>query len=259
MVDVHCHLTHPPLYYHRSSIVRKCRELGIKGIVDCITSIDMWEREVERNDEEIYLSLGIHPQIVEEKDYSEELSTLDRLVRNKRVVAIGEIGFDKYRKKSDFSKQRKVFLKQLEIAQEHDLPVIVHCLGYYDQLLLILKEKNPGIPVILHRYSAGDGQIDAFSKFYCFFSYSGDVLNTYNKKIRKSVIKTDVSRILAETDAPYLKIDYRTGTPCDLPLIIEKIAMLKKIKFKSMREQINGNIKRAFLGRIHFKNEANNR
>ncbi len=254
MVDIHCHLTHPPLYYRRSSIVRKCRELGIKGIVDCITSIDMWEKELERNDKEIYLSLGIHPQIVEDKDYSEELSILDKLVKNKRVVAIGEIGFDKYKKRAAFSKQRNVFLKQLEIAQKHSLPVIVHCFGYYDQLLSILKEKKIDVPVILHRYSAGDGQVNAFSKINCFFSYSGDVLNTYNKKVQKSIIKTDNNRILAETDAPYLKIDNRIGTPCDLPLIIERIAELKNIKFKSIKEQINGNIKRAFLGRIHFEN-----
>ena len=251
MVDIHCHLSHSPLEKIRDSIVQKCRQLGINYLVNCVTSLNKWESELNIIEPNVLLSLGIHPQSVKDVDYSYWLNQLEKLTNSSRVAAVGEIGFDKYKFNADYSVQEKIFFSQLEIAQNKSLPLVIHCRGHYDKLQNILKQKKITVPLILHRYTGGDGQVNAFAKLGCYFSFSADILNPQNKKTLNSIKATPAELILAETDAPYFHENSKSwGTPCALPQVISVIAEIKNTKNSKMRKIIDENITIAFQERI---------
>lgn len=251
MVDIHCHLSHPPLEQIRDSIVKKCRRLDINYLVNSVTSLNKWESELNLIEPNVLLSLGIHPQSVKDIDYSYWLNQLENFTDSSRVVAVGEIGFDKYKFNTGYSVQEKIFLFQLQIAQSKSLPLVIHCRGYYHKLQNIIKQKKITVPLILHRYTGGDGQVNAFAKLGCYFSFSANILNPRNKKTLNSIKAVPAELILAETDAPYFHENSKSwGTPCVLPRVISVISEIKKIKNAKMREIIDENITHAFQGRI---------
>ncbi|MBN2363636.1 TatD family hydrolase [candidate division WOR-3 bacterium] len=256
MIDVHCHLTHPPLSFKRQIVVTKAKEAGVKIIIDSVTDWNIWESEILRKEEGVCISPGIHPQSIVDDDFSRQIALLSSLAKNFRVAAIGEIGYDTLKNTADLKLQRTVFNLQLEIAHREQIPVIIHCLGQYDLLLRELKGMNIKVPLILHRYSGGDGQVRAFSALGCYFSVSADVLNPKNKKLRKSVESIPSELMLAETDSPYFFFGGKpnSGTPAQLPLVIEEIAKIKKMSFEKTRELIYENARRIFKKRIFFEN-----
>ncbi len=254
MTDVHCHLTHRPFSDKRDVVIKEARKAGVRIIIDSVTDPSLWETEIRRDEEGIYVSLGIHPQSVTERDFSSELELLGLLAGNPKTAAIGEIGLDTIKNITDIKTQSKVFLAQIEIAVSEKIPVIIHCLGQYDLLLKILKNKKPSVPLILHRYSGGDGQVKAFSSLGCFFSIGGNVLNPDGKRLANSVLKIPDELIVAETDAPYFYFGEKreVGTPAHLPLVVEAISKIKGEDFHGMKQKIYENSKRAFPERISF-------
>lgn len=254
MTDVHCHLSHFPIADRRDEVIRQARMAGVDTIIDCITDPGLWEKEAAKKEPGIYVSVGIHPQSVREKDFSPEMLALEHLSKNMKVAAIGEAGFDTLKNSVGINLQKKILYSQAEIAVSAGLPIIIHCCGQYDLLLKELKNLRLNIPVILHRYSGGDGQVGAFAAIGCFFSVSGNVLHPNNKKLFNSVRKMPDELILAETDAPYFFPDKRkkSGTPAHLPLVVEKISAIKGKDFFSMNAEIHENTRRAFRERVSF-------
>ncbi|MBN1620199.1 TatD family hydrolase [candidate division WOR-3 bacterium] len=247
-------MTHSPFSDKRDAVIKEARSAGVRIIIDSVTDPSLWEGEVHREEEGVYVSLGIHPQSVTEGDFSKELRLLGLLAGNPKTAALGEIGLDTLKNITDKETQMKIFLEQIEIAVSERISVIIHCLGQYDLLLKALKNTKPAVPVILHRYSGGDGQVGAFSTLGCFFSISGNILNPEGKKLAKSVMRMPNELIVAETDAPYFYIGEKReiGSPAHLPLVIEAISKIKGEDYHGMKQKIYENSKRAFPERISF-------
>jgi len=234
MTDIHCHLTHFSNSIEKKEVVRRAKYNNIK-IVDCITEPDLWNNVLNK---EVLYSVGIHPKLVENKDYSKEYILMEKI--SNQLVAIGEIGYDKTNKEK--KKQQEVFFNQISIAKKKKLPILIHCNKRYDKLYKDLKNLQLKIPVIIHRYSGGDGLVDSFIKIGCYLSYSIDILS--NKKIRSSFEKTPIDKILVETDAPYLKYKDKIFTSSDIPYLICEMSKIKK--FERLNEKIEDNCKNIF-------------
>lgn len=165
------------------------------------------------------ISFGIHPQ----DPQKEELETLLRLIGEKRIEAVGEIGLDLFSDefRATFSLQSELFKRQLEIAAEHDLPVVLHIRKAVQQLFSLehLLKKNSS--VIFHSYSGTADEALTFLRHgvNACFSFGNALLNGH-KRAAECIKMLPVERILTETDAPYQP---KAGKPFSRPEDLEEI------------------------------------
>jgi len=185
---------------------------------------------------------GIHPH--DAKDYSDAVHEQIRVnARTDRMVAIGEIGLDYYYEHSDRSRQREVFERQLQLAIELDLPIVVHT-----------READADTEAILRNFTADLRQRGVIHSFtsgmvlaeYCLgegFHLGFNGISTFNRadNVREVIAMTPLTQILFETDSPYLTpVPYRgkPNAPYYLPFIAEKVAAVKQVSLETLLPQV---------------------
>ena len=143
MIDSHCHLDHEPLFSNLNKVIERSKKVGIEKILTICTTFHSFTKikEILEKDEIIFGTYGIHPHEAKEVtiDYRNELKNK---AHHKKVVAIGEIGLDYHYNFSDPIIQKKIFMEQLELANELDLPAIVHCRESDDDLYSCIKDSK---------------------------------------------------------------------------------------------------------------------
>jgi TatD DNase family protein len=151
-----------------------------------------------QNKEKIYFSVGIHPWHID-KDVEKKLKVLSRIASHRHILAIGETGLDKL-SSVDFNLQKEIFIRQIAIAKEVGKPLIVHCVKAWNEILAILKEMQPGVPVIFHGFRSKPLLAVRLIKagYYLSFGY------LFNEK---SLQATPLERIFLETDDKDYSID----------------------------------------------------
>lgn len=174
--------------------------------------------------ENVYAALGYFYSFADEIS-EEDISLLDYQLDNDNVVAVGEIGLDYYYSKDNKDNQIVLFEKMLNLAQKHNLPVIVHSRKSIQDTFDILKKYD--VVGSLHCYQGSAEMAKEFIKLGFYIGVGGPVTHTNNKKIRKMLREIDVNHILVETDSPYLTPQEKRGeenTSLNLKYIIRKIA-----------------------------------
>lgn len=192
----------------------------------------------ERFKEKMSVSFGVHPQ---DPDQS-KLKILEKLILEKRIDAIGEIGFDRYTDefKNNFDKQIEVFEFQLDLAVKNSFPVILHIRKAYEDMFSYSLALSKLPAVIFHSFSGTFEQADFFIKrgVNAFFSFGTPIING-NRKALKTLGKLPVERILAETDAPYQPVSGKQfSTASDIISVIEKAAVIKEVNRSEMENAI---------------------
>ena len=187
----------------------------------------------------LYSSVGIHPH--EAKTYTEETedflrsSLEDR--KEKRIMALGEIGLDYYYDLSERSVQREVFAKQLEIAKEYDVPVILHERDATGDCLDILRRfyregRLRSLPGVCHCCSCSLEASQELVKMGFYIGFDGPLIFKNNKKTPEVARNTPWDRIVIETDSPYLTPEPNRGLinePCHVPYVCARLAEIKGV------------------------------
>ncbi len=153
---------------------------------------------------ENFLSIGIHPWQVGDNTgdlLSEALNIFDK----KNPVAIGEIGLDKFRNKAFFENQKEVFIQQIDYAESHKLPVVIHCVKAFSELLHILKSNSFTIPFIIHGFSQNIQIARQLMRYEVFFSF-GSVLKFGLPKFHNLFREIPDNRVFFETDEDEISI-----------------------------------------------------
>ncbi|MDR0854766.1 MAG: TatD family hydrolase [Christensenellaceae bacterium] len=229
MIDTHAHLTDERLLPFTDEIVKS----GLKRIVtvgcnaaDCVKAYAL-----AREYGHVFCALGIHPH--DAKDYDDNAeSGLRRLIagdNNKKVVALGEIGLDFHYDLSPRDAQRKAFEKQILLANEFNLPVVLHVREAADDALSILRENRQFIEngLLFHCFAEdkvyANKILNTFDKAY--FAFGGAV--TFKNSDRAAVAASlPVDRVLLETDCPYMTpVPYRgqLNKPQYLNLVLNRL------------------------------------
>lgn len=234
LIETHCHLD----YLKQDDIdtvVNKSHQEGIEKIITIAVSPNNLDRvlEISQNYNQIYCSQGIHPH--ESIHFTQEVH--DKIKKNShqdKVVAIGEIGLDYHYNHSPKEKQKDVLRKQLEIACQRNLPVIIHSREAEEDTIAILSEfigdlKKKGV---IHSFTSkmNLAQFAIDNNFY--LGFNGIITFKNAQDIQEIVKKISLKFILLETDAPYLTpVPHRgkENAPYYLPLVAKKIAELKKV------------------------------
>ena len=213
-----------------------------------------------------YAAVGVHPHDTE-KFTDSDLSVLRELIRRPKVVAVGEIGLDYYRDYSPREKQRDAFQKQLRLALDERMPIIIHDRESGGDMFRMLTEEGafseerisafppnpetgkPDARIIMHCFSGSLEQAVEYIKRGCTISIAGPVTYKNNKKTVRVAAGIPLANMLIETDSPYLTPEPFRGKPNE-PVYVEyvarKIAELRGISYEEVAGATLSNARRVF-------------
>lgn len=229
-IDTHCHVL-SEYYNNIEVIVKKCIENNVTKII--VSGCDMKSNkevlELVNKYDIIYGTLGFHPTELE--DFKEEyFDFLIENINNKKIVGIGEIGLDYHYENTDKEKQRRIFNKQLEIAEKFNRPVVIHSRDAIQETYDMLSKYN--LKGSIHCFSGSLEMAKLFIKLGYKIGVGGIITFKNAKNIIKVIENIDLSYILLETDSPYLSPEPYRGSkndPSNIPIIAEKLASLKNV------------------------------
>ena len=240
--DSHAHYDDKQFGEDRHELLSSMGKNNITKIVNVGASIDGCRRALALAEEWdfIHAALGVHPSDIDDLN-EESFSWLRQNLKHPKVVAVGEIGLDYYWEKEPEAqeKQRYWFCRQLELAREANLPVIIHSREAAADTMDIMKEHAQGIPGVIHCYSYSKELARDYVKMGYYIGVGGVVTFKNAKKLKETVEEISLEHIVIETDCPYLAPEPYRGkrnSSLYLPYIIEEIARLKGISPEEVEE-----------------------
>ena len=233
LVDTHCHLSVDD-YENLDEVISEMN--GIMIASGCDDKSNKEVLDLVSKYKNVYGVLGIHPESVNDyNDYS--LKFIEENINNPKIVGIGEIGLDYYWVNDNKDVQKELFIKQLDIAQKYNKPIVVHSRESIQDTYDILKDYK--LKGSIHCFSSSLEMAVEFIKLGYKIGIGGVVTFKNSKKLQEIVKEVDIKNILLETDSPYLSPEPLRGKqnkPSNVSLVATKISELKDI---SKEEVIN--------------------
>jgi len=248
LIDTHAHLDSSDYNDDRAVVISRTFAEQV-GVITVGVDLESSEAALKlaKHHRLIWAGVGVHPH--EAKTYNRRVEKrLRELATDPKVVAIGEIGLDYYRDLSPRKVQRAVFIAQIELANELDLPVIIHNRESTVDMLAILRKHRPRRGVI-HSFL---GDIDLARKFMelgLLLGIGGPLTFKKNEILRAAVKEIPLDRILVETDSPYLTpVPYRgkRNEPIYVRYVAEEISRIKGISLDLVTSKTTQNAQRLF-------------
>jgi TatD DNase family protein len=250
LIDSHCHLDDERLAGEEEIVLRNAREAGVEACVSIGTDENTSAAAAGlagRHPGVVFHTVGAHPNDAD-RFGEKELNEIERLARETKPVAIGEVGLD-YFHASDRQKQARLFERMIRLARELSLPLVVHDREAHEDLYQILKSEAQGLRLNLHCYSAGLDFLEKFLGLGCLVSFAGPLTFKNGQNHRDVAAKVPLERILVETDAPYLAPHPNRGKrnePAFVKLVAEKLAEVKNTPLPKIAEITTQNARNFF-------------
>ena len=240
--ETHAHYDDEAYNEDREAVVDSLLEGGIGKVVNIAASISSCKKTMALMEKYpfIYGALGVHPTETEELT-EEDFLWLKEQCKHEKCVAIGEIGLDYYWDEPDREIQKKWFIRQLELARECKLPVVIHSRDAAADTIEIMKQYHAEeIGGVIHCFSYTKESAEIFLKMGFYIGIGGVITFKNAKKLKEAVEIIPLDRIVLETDAPYLAPEPYRGkrnSSLYIPYIIEEIARIKQVSPKEVEEQ----------------------
>lgn len=261
MIDTHCHIDEEAFEPDREEVIARQQQSGVQAMIVPgvnVASINSVIEVCHAHPGYCYPALGLHPEDVK-ADWREQLATVEAAIRAHRdeLVAIGEIGLDYYWDKTFKEEQKEVLRRQLLLARELNLPVILHNREATEDILTIVKEV--GGRGVFHCYSGSKETAEIILKMG-FYLGIGGVLTFKNSKLsetlrelNQSEIKIQQSeilnRLLLETDAPYMAPTPHRGERNEsrfMALVAERLTQVLNVSVDEIIEATSANARQLF-------------
>ena len=249
-VDTHAHLTDKVFVGRVEEVISRAKDMGIEKIVTSSVDLETSKKSVILSSqfEEVYSSIGIYPEYI--YDWNDDIcNQLISLVKNDKVVAIGEIGLQFTGGMPDRESQKRALKEQLHMAYELKLPVILHCREAYGAMLELLKEEKNVLKYggALHCYSGSSEVAKELVKLGIYISVGG--VSTFKNalSLKETLKGVPNEMILFETDSPYLAPHPYRGQinePSFIPTIAENLARLKGMEVEELALIVRENTRR---------------
>jgi len=253
-LDSHAHLDDPAFDSDREAVIEAARGAGLKYIVSVGggTGPENLAAPVaiaERHDW-IYATVGVHPH--EARHFRDpHADQMRRLAGHAKVIAIGEIGLDYYYDHSPRDIQKQVLIRQMELARELKLPIVIHCRDAWGDLAAIAEEhwRTSGLAGILHCFTGGREDAQRFLEWGFLVSFAGNVTFRKAEGLREVAREIPLERLLIETDCPYLTPVPHRGKRNEPALVREvarQLATLRNLSPEEIGLQAIDNFERFF-------------
>lgn len=245
MIDTHAHLD--ACAEPADELVARAREAGVERIVSVGSGLDSCRETlvIARRHDGVFAALGIHPHQAAEPD-ANRLDELRELLADERAVAVGETGLDFYRDYAPRDRQRELFERQLELAEELRKPVVVHTRAASEETAAALEPFSG--TVVLHCFSAPELLPVALERGY-YLSFAGNVTYPKAEELREVACAVPGERLLAETDSPYLSPQPRRGRANEPANLVHTVATLAESRGEDATElaaRLDANASAAF-------------
>jgi TatD DNase family protein len=253
LVDSHCHLDDEQFLPDRDAVIARAREAGLKYMLSIGTGDGPPDLEAAVRLADAYpfvfATVGIHPNDAQKSNLN-TFENLRPLLQHPKVKAVGEIGLD-YHWGVPKEEQFPVFRKQLELAAEHGLPVVIHTRDAWDDTLAILRSiwVSNGLPCVLHCFTGNSEQARECLDLGFFLSFGGVATFPKSTDVREAARIAPADRILLETDAPYLApVPYRgkRNEPSYVAHTARAIAGVRGVSPEELAAQTTSNFERIF-------------
>ncbi len=216
-IDAHCHLQDERLAAALDETMMRAQAAGVGAMVCCGSAEDDWDRVLylaTMYPRRVIPALGLHPYYLASRSeiWAENLRTL---LRAHPEAGIGECGLDGSVKDRDDAEQERVLRAHFDLARQMNRPIWLHARRAWDRLPAMLAAWGPHEPgIVIHSYSGGPDLVPALAHLNVYFSFSGTLTRSNNRKGRASAAVVPAERILIETDSPDLApvvLDSGTG------------------------------------------------
>ncbi len=251
ITDTHTHLYSKDFEEDRNEMIQRAIDAGVSRFfipaIDSTFTQAMYDLE-KAYPENIFLMMGLHPTHVKD-NYLDELQHVEEELAKRKFYAVGEIGIDLYWDKTHLQEQKNAFRKQIQLAKQYKLPIVIHCRDAFDEVFEVLEEEKAD---------------DLFGIFHCFsgtyeqalqaISYNmklgiGGVVTFKNGKIDQFLNQIELKHIVLETDSPYLApVPYRgkRNESSYLVNVVDKLAAIYSLSPQEIARITTENSKSVF-------------
>ena len=242
--DSHSHLNDEKFDEDRDKIIKEIYESGVTNFITAGYSVQSSKKAVEiaNNYNFIYATAGISPNDIPqtEEELWKQLYEIKQLAKsNEKILAIGEIGLDYYWNKENKDIQKNAFIEQIKLANELDLPIVIHTRDAVSDTIQILKENQVKNKGIFHCCPQNRELIKEGVKLGFYISFAGPITFRNSKNANEIIDLVPDDKILIETDSPYLSPEPVRGTkntPSNVKYIAKKIADVKGLKIEEVEK-----------------------
>lgn len=246
--DTHAHYDDEAFDIDREELLDSLPKQGIGLVVNAASTVSSIDRIISMTEKYpfIYGTVGIHPSDTGELK-EESYEWLKNKSKHSKILAIGEIGLDYYWDTPDRETQKLWFARQIELAREVELPMIIHSRDAANDTYGMLKEAGADqIGADIHCFSYGIEQARQYLNMGFYLGIGGVITFTNGKKLKEIVEYAPLDRLLLETDCPYLSpVPYRgkRNSSLNLTYVIQEIARLKKLDYEEVVKATTENAK----------------
>lgn len=232
LIDTHCHLNDPSFSDRMSEVIERAKASGVHALIVPAYDMESLERTAQLAGlypGVVFPAFGLHPWFVGEHA---DFTVIHSYIMRVDAIAVGEIGLDFSAGCPEAGIQVPAFIRQLDIAAELSLPVLIHCRKAYDELYEILKRYRGILRGVLHSYSGGKDAMQRFIELDYYIAFSGSVTRQSARKYHRTAEVVPMDRVLLETDAPSIATESTVASrvePCDILEVAAKIAELRDL------------------------------
>ncbi|HEX5469346.1 MAG TPA: TatD family hydrolase [Gaiellaceae bacterium] len=246
MIDTHAHLD---ALEDPAQALARAREAGVSRVVTIGTTLASCRTALALADEEdgVFVSVGIHPHEAGTTSAA-DVEELAPLLEHPKAVAVGETGLDHFRDYAPHARQRDLFEAQAGLAIASDKALVVHTRSADEETAAVLTGLPEGARVVLHCFSSLGLLAPALERGW-FVSFAGNVSYPRATELRTAAARIPASRILAETDSPYLAPQPVRGQPNEPANVVHTLAALAEARGENSRDleqAIDANARAAF-------------
>lgn len=251
VTDTHTHLYSPQFDKDRDEMIRRAMNNGVTRFF--IPSIDqsyapsMYDLEASYPGN-VFLMMGLHPTSVKE-NYKEELTFVKGELQRRKFYAVGEIGIDLHWDTSTLAIQQDAFRYQIQLAKEHELPIVIHCRSAFEEVFEVLEEeKGEDLHGIFHCFTGNRKDAERALSYNMKLGIGG-VVTFKNGSIDQFLSEIPIENIVLETDAPYLApVPYRGNRNESLYIlnVLEKVAQIYQMSREEIADITTQNSKEVF-------------
>ena len=249
--ESHAHYDDPAFDEDREELLGSMREHGIEYIINVAASLATTESTIALTEQYpfIYGAAGVHPDDTKELN-EERFAWLREQCAREKIVAVGEIGLDYYWDSTPREVQKKWFVRQLELAKETGLPVIIHSREAAQETFELIREHHAGTTGgVIHCFSYAREMAEAYVKLGYFIGVGGVVTFKNARKLKETVVEIPLTSIVLETDCPYLAPEPNRGkrnNSAYIRYVAEEIAKIKGITYEEVVAQTEENARKMY-------------
>ena len=250
LFDTHCHIDFDEFEADRNSVISAAIEQGVQHILVPSVSQRRWNKTIDvcQQYQACHLALGLHPVFIAEHQ-PQHLVELEQLINQHKPAAVGEIGLDFYQKDADKEKQLLFFEKQILIAQQYKLPIIVHNRKAHDQCISLIKEMNFTHGGIIHAFNGSIQQAQHYISLGFLLGFGGMLTFERSRKLQNLAKQIPLSAMVLETDAPDMTVEQHKGernSPEYIPYVLQALSNIKSLPPSEIALNTTNNSKQLF-------------